>query len=261
MTNGGSKDRIGIVLIAVALALIALTATIAENLEGRAQKRAADDVGTTGVPGSRQWVVLIDVTDPLPGDQVQSLDKRFLRLDRSELRRGEYLSVWSLGNYPEGELRRCFSGRYPGRDANILFENPRFIEARCDSLFSSPLARAVIDVLASRPSPRTELLDAFRELTELAQLGGTSSPARLLLISDLAENTPELSLYGGAVVSDTVWSTSPLRDRLVDLRGVAVEVLEIPRPSDTFRLRAVRRRFWRGYFLACGASAVRFVRL
>lgn len=253
-----AKDRVGIALIAFSLLAVSATFLTLERLADRAQRMDRADRDPTVVGTSRATAILLDVSDPLSPEQAAGVDDRVRALEEFEIHRGELVSLCTVGRYVDTDVRRWFCARYPGRAANPVFETPRRIAARCDSLFSLPLERALKRALEPARSGRTALAASIRETAEFEEFVPVIPIRRLVVVSDLMENTNDLSFYRTDVRRELPPSPSWLREHRANLRGVVVEVLEVPRPGVSVAERSALRTFWREYFAACGASSVRF---
>jgi hypothetical protein len=206
----------------------------------------------------RSTVVLLDVTDPLSPEEVVQVAARLKALEEFELDRGELVTLYTIGRYQDTDVRRWFCARYPGRVANPLFQTPRRVAARCDSLFSRPLATALTAAFGPAPSNRSPVSAAIQEVAEFEEFGREIPFRRLILVSDLMENTGSFSFYRAPLEQGTAPTAAWQRDHRAHLRGCLIEVLEVSRTGVSVSGRSTLRGFWRQYFTACGASAVRF---
>jgi hypothetical protein len=134
------------------------------------------------------------------------------------------------------------------------------IATRTDSLFTQPLQHAVLTAAEGKPSLRSTILEAIREISEQPEMSDSLVRRHLVIVSDLQENVKGLSFYNG-VPAFTDYSRSKHFERTrAALRGTTVDVLYLPRGGTT-TLAPDLLLFWRQYFRACGASAVRACRL
>jgi hypothetical protein len=231
------------------------------RLEERSRRMDRADRDPTISGTARSTMILLDVTDPLRLDQETALGSRLQTLEEFELQRGELVGLWTVGKYEDADVRRWLCVRYPGREVNPLFETRRRLAARWDSLFSKPLRRALTAALQPARSNQSAVTASIKELCELEEFSPAISFRRLILVSDLLENTSEFSFYRAEFKPGKVLPPGWLRDHRADLRGAVVEVLEVPRPGVSVSERSALREFWRQYFTACGVSSIRFGRL
>ena len=258
MRDLSSQDRLGIALVAVAVLGVLATFVTLGQLADRAQRLDRADRDPTIRGTLRSTVVLLDVTDPLGSEQVTAVAKRIKALEEFELQRGELVTLCTVGRYEDTDVRRWFCTRYPGRAANPVFETPRRVAARCDSLFSRPLMKALTATFAPARSDRSAVTAAIQEVAEFEEFGRGIPFRRLILVSDLMENTGSLSFYRTPLNSGTGPASAWLEEHRAALRGASVEVLEVSRAGISVSERAALRAFWRQYFTACGATTVRF---
>jgi len=259
MTSLTARDRLGIRLLG-SCALVLLACGVIAAFVSRGN--VALDTQTFCPPGQvlpAQTTILVDLTDPLPEELRQGLEARIVQIARFELQSHEFVTLWVLG-HPQGMLRCVFARRYPGSDANPLFENPRQVTARCYSLFIAPLLEALRELPTSGASS-SPILAALGEVMETARLSECRGDRRLLLVSDLLVNTPEFSVYRDHFGTGDYQMWTPGQVPKLDLQGVQVEVLQVSRPGRSLRADAKLRGIWREYLDVCGAQAVRFGRL
>lgn len=252
------QDRLGIALIAFSFLGVLATFVTLGRLAERAQRMDHADRDPTVHGTLRSTVVLLDVTDPLSPEQAAGVAARLKQLEEFELQLGELVTLCTVGRYEDTDVRRWFHARYPGRVANPLFETPRRVAARCDSLFSGPLARALTAAFGPARSNRSAVTAAIQEIAQFDAFGRGIPFRRLILVSDLMENADDLSFYRTPLRSQAAPASAWLEDHRADLRGAAIEVLEVSRPGISVSERAALRGFWRQYFTACGASTVQF---
>ena len=135
--------------------------------------------------------LLIDKTDPWDEHTRQRLVAAILRI-KSGLAVHERLSIFVLdetGTYsPSPLFDMCNPGR--GDQANDLYQNPRRMQMKFNEQFAGPLD-ALMETL-QRPgvassSPIIEALHGLRS---------DNSQERLIIVSDMMQNSSNLSFYG-----------------------------------------------------------------
>ena len=106
--------------------------------------------------------MLLDVTDPPTADQAGALEDRLSQIIEKTLRPGDGLTVWVLGQSPEGPLYRVARMTLPPRDSNPLFQNPR----RTREHYDARVARPLHQILAERlPHGRAPLRRSLKRST------------------------------------------------------------------------------------------------
>lgn len=251
------QDRWGVLL----LILSALAVTGMAGLAARAEltKPRRDPVTGCPVAGARgHTLILVDRTDALTPDQQTHLQERVVRIE-AEIPRDQMLSVWVLSTTSEGALERVFCRCSPGRQVGWWSDNPRFAAVRADSLMARPLATAVRRLSTGQGAHRSGITAALSEVTGLAEFQNCAGPRRIVLVSDLHENSTEWSIYRGDA------GRTPLEAALTplppNLRGVPVEVVVIGRAGRGDQEGLLLRHLWKSFLAAAGASSVSFTRL
>jgi hypothetical protein len=210
-------------------------------------------------PGQGQLAAVVDVTDPLTEPQAVRLEDCLKRLAESQLRPGDVVTVWMLGQSAEGPLQRVLRLHVPPRNSNPLYQNPRETLERYELRFAHPLRLVLTtlpNVLPARWSPIIEAISALADLPELHGAG----TRRLVLASDLEQHSRLVSFLNHQPTFSAFRRTR-VGSELPRLRGVAVELLVIPRPGQDLRVETCREQFWSEYFRAAGASSVELERL
>lgn len=253
-----TPDRQGAMLIAACAVVLIFALGGAAIVES--WQRQAEDQLRRDSPCAGHVSVLLDLSDPPTLDQAAALGDRLLEVAETKLRPGDVVTVWTLGRSAEGPLHRALRLHCPSRRSNPLYQNARRMLERYDSLFTRPLHHLLVQLPASRPARWSPILESISALAELPELRG-NGPRRLLVVSDLQQHTAAIS-FCARQQSFATFRSSPLASQLrPDLRGVAVEVLLIPRARQELSVELARQRFWRSYFVTAGAQSVEFERL
>lgn len=255
------KDRLGAALIAVIL--LGMLGAAGFALRAHQAERAVDS--QTLCPIGQQPVavteVLIDLTDPFSSDQARAMRQMLRHLAQVELRRQELLSVWGVGDFEDGSLRRLFTRCNPGRESNWFYQDPVAIEARFDSLFGDTLARLAASLTLTQHASRSPLIESIQELSELPELCGQPGPRRIILISDMLQNSSRFSQYRRGSNYEAFRRSRVFSALRADLHGTTVEVVYLPRKRDAALQGPEHREFWRHYLRDCQAAQVAFTRL
>ena len=203
-------------------------------------------------------VVLVDATDSLNSSQRKAVIDEMKNLP-SSLDLHEQVSVFVLSeenlHLASPEIELC----YPGDEgsANPLIQNPRRIQRHFEEKFQKPMADT-IDLLAKTPPQRTSPIHEMLHAVALYRNFDSTKKRRLIVVSDLIQNTPPVySQYSeGTDFSD--WRNSAHGRDFPDfaLRDVEVKVLYLKRPEEHAKRVQSRAHvlFWEKYFSALGAS-------
>lgn len=200
--------------------------------------------------------VLVDATDSLSESQRKTVMDEINAL-RGRLALHEWVGIFVLNEdnltLPAPEIALCYPG--DGSTANRLIRNPDLIRRHFEKKFQRPLESA-IERLAQAPSRATSPIHEMIRAVALDRNFDSTKKRRLIVISDMLQNTPpEYSHYrDGADFS--AWRNSAHGKAFPEfsLLGVEVEILYLKRAND----RDVQNRghvsFWEDYFAELGAS-------
>jgi len=181
--------------------------------------------------------LLIDKTDPWTGQGRERLAALIRRI-KGGLAEHERFSIFVLdenGLYsPSPVFDMCNPGR--GDQANSLYENPRLVQQQFEKKFQAPLDSMLDELLRPGVAAETPLLET------VVGLRGEEDNARLMLVSDMMQNSESLSLYrkhGTDIINGKVndLCESPKNYK-------SVEVYYINRSQLTVSTRQEARNFW-----------------
>ncbi len=207
------------------------------------------DVDETPPPHT---VIIVDKTDSYSAQQTQLISDAILRAkDRLDL--GERITIAALddaGRYdPRGEISLCNPGR-PDQ-VNPLYTNPRLVQEKYESSFDVPLERALADLVQPRQAPSSPILEALARQAQTEAFARGVPRRRVLLVSDMLQNSDVFSVYGGGagVLPEDMPTPDDaaraLEERFGDtLRGVRLEVRLIPRGRWEDLQRGRLRAYW-----------------
>ena len=251
------RDLIGffnLIVVAGILGAISYAAFVLKPAEYDSQTLCL--VGT--VPPHR--VVVIDKTDLYSREQARSIADVILS-ERNYLAVGERLSLYELNE--SGQLRNTnrFSLCNPGagEQVNPLYRNPDRVQARYEALFAEPLDRALADLILPKNAPSSPIIEALARLSQDPAFDRTVPGRRIVLVSDMLQNSEIFSVYGRGrgELRDRVPSArvvaNAIRETYGDnLRGVEIEIRLIPRDRWEQEQRGDLRRYWDDVFDALG---------
>jgi hypothetical protein len=177
-------------------------------------------------------VLLIDVTDPMNPAQQQDFMNQLAGL-KNEIPRYGQLTVVKVDATSRQLLTPVIIRCNPGtaEDTNSATGNPEKLKRQWEQDFSLPLDAAFDQLTQASGSETSPIMESIQSvnLTALQKPGIRDKPRRLIVVSDLLQNTPETRFYG-ALPSPKEFLTSPafLRTR-TDLRGIQVELWMLQR--------------------------------
>ncbi|MEM7766257.1 MAG: hypothetical protein AAF253_02070 [Pseudomonadota bacterium] len=205
--------------------------------------------------------IIIDKTDEYTPRQAE-LIADVIRAAGRDLAVGERLTLFELdanGVFdPRGEFSLCNPGR--GSQVNPLFRNPKLIEERYAALFERPLEQELSDLVTPKEAPASPILEAIARLGQTEAFSTGVPERRLILISDMLQNSREFSAYGGAGEMPT---SMPLANEVSErvrarygsaLGGVNLEVRLIPRDRYVDIQRGGLKAYWEDIFADLGVA-------
>ena len=202
-------------------------------------------------------VLLVDKTDPLSFNQKQALIRLFEDLVDRRIEPGEMVSVFVLGeDYREGAkplVEICNPGS--GKGKSELTANIAKLNAQFRTRFREPLIKQADALVATEPAKNSPIL----EMLQLVSLNAfrkhaVNGPRKLILVSDLLHNSPQLSMYRGIPAYDAYASSDYARRMQTDFKGVDVEIHELLH-TPKLQTRALIE-FWEAYFTRSGVKVV-----
>jgi hypothetical protein len=255
------KDRLGLVLILALIGCLGAVGGFAAHLHNAENAFDPITLCPNGRDPSAVTEVLLDLTDPLSADQSRALRVRLRHLAQIELRKHELLTIWGVGEFEDGSLRRLFSRCNPGRESNWLYQDPARVEARFDSLFGDSLSRLAKSLVLNGHSPSSPILESIQEISELPEFDDSRAPRRIIVVSDMLQNTGRFSNYRAGSSYAALRKAPAFRALHADLRDTPIEIVYLPRRRDAALQGPEHRGFWRQYLMGCGAQRVEFSRL
>jgi hypothetical protein len=258
--NRSSRQRrhnaIGVALLCfVALAVIAL-GTFVYWLNSN--KRILDTATMCPQEGpSSVSVVLLDTTDILTPVQRADVIKHLDDLKDSIPRFGQ-LELFAVA--PGGDrlidatMNLCNPGR--GNESSWIYGNPHQAERRWQQRFSQKTDSELDALLRPHPAQTSPILESIQQVALEAFAGDKLAdvPKQLIIVSDLLQNTAQISQYECIELFDRFREDPYYFKVRCDLRGVAVRILLLNRPQNGAGRRTQLIKFWKQYFADAGAT-------
>lgn len=253
------RDLLGVFNLIIVAGVIAAVSYFAINL--RPAEYDADTLCIAGViPPHR--VVIIDKTDRYSAQQAAAIE-RIILTERDNMAIGERLSLFELdasGRLADtNEFSLCNPGS--GDQVNPLYRNPERIQARYESLFDAPLQRALADLVVPKDAPQSPILEALAALTQNETMGQTVPGRRIVLVSDMLQNSEIFTVYGrsrGALMDrlpPAEQTVQAIRDQYgFALAGVTMEIHLIERPGWETEQNGPLRAYWTQVFNQLGVA-------
>jgi hypothetical protein len=242
---------------AVVILVLAVLAIVGVGVALYLSRTPKLDVATGCPAGQRvppeHTVVLIDQTDPLTPRQIDYA-KSVILAEYDRLKPEGKLTISSI-RADVGEADHDFSRcRVPrGADVSDVTANPDMIEAQ----FRHTVGDALNDYLNSLrhvpTAPRSPIIETVDAALDAPDFGPTVKDRRLAIISDMAQNSQEVSQYKGP--GSGLDPSPDVRDELSrDMHGVAVRIHYVRRPALAAMQTPEQRAFWTDWFRRQGAQ-------
>ncbi len=220
---------------------------------GLLQPKSIDQNGcrTDGVVVQHR-IVLIDQSDPFTVQDVEWV-QRLLKEESRNLDRYGAFTVLGLRSDNPYEPVEVFSMCSPGAMSNGWTDNPKMIAGRFDKLFAIPLQDAVVELLAETSQPSSPLIEALIGISDRADFSEQVAKRRIIMISDLIQNSENLSHYNSGLAFETVEQTRFASEK-PKLEGIDILVRIVPRRSyDLPKAKLIE--FWRTMFEVTNAES------
>lgn len=203
------------------------------------------------------YVLLVDKTDPLTFTQKQAFSVILSELVEKRVPEGFLLSVFVLGeDFKENAapiVELCNPGNGSGKSE--LTSNLKRLRKQYEERFVGPLLKQSDALLATQSAK-------YSPIFEMMQLVGINAfrkhdvkgERRLIVMSDMLQNTPQFSMYKGAVDFGGFAESNYGKKTQLELRDVEVELHYL---MNSPQLQTKRNlKFWEDYFSKAGARIV-----
>lgn len=261
ISRAGARQRnkhiaLGVAALSAVIAVVGLVVYFIITREGPPDK-------TTLCPakGPKGHVILlVDKTDPLNFTQSASFRTLLEGLAERGIEPGYLLSVFALGeDYRETAkpvFEKCNPGKGEGKSE--LTDTISKLQKQFRTEFLDPMLDLADILQGSQPAKASPVF----EMIQLVSINGfrkraVDGPRRLIIVSDMLQNTPQFSMYRGIGEFSAFQGSDYGKRMQADLKGVAVElhyVMNTPQLQNRRHLK-----FWEDYFSGAGAriAAVR----
>ncbi len=147
-------------------------------------------------------VILIDHSEPVPQQTINEIVSRAWNFIDQQVQEGELISIFTLTQLSKQKLVPSFSACKPKKEGNMLYEDANKIRIRFKESFEKPLKKELSrEITGSDESP---LAQALIDLSLSEQYFRSPVLTRLLIFSDLLENTPKFSMYKNCNTSTNI---------------------------------------------------------
>lgn len=180
--------------------------------------------------------MIFDVTDPVPQPTMDDLKNKF-RQAVIQVEPGGYLWVGTFSATP-GDLTSMFGHCNPGDGSTVddLTGNSRRRQLKWEKMFEKPLQELPGKLPKDGQADQSPIMAAIQKIkTNVFDNGEFDKvPKRLIVVSDMMENTPDYSQYRSGTDWDPYKKSRAYSRYRTDLLGAEVHVLYLNRPERKF---------------------------
>ena len=241
------------------IGLLALAALIALFVRGQRGSRAFDAANCPEDGDyAAQIAILVDPSDTLTNVQEGSGAPRVLETIENGAPATAEIRIYTVGQAGRGNTRAVFRVCKPVHpdDVGSFTGNPALAERRYEEDFRAPLEQALTSLLSVEGDSISPIVEGIQVAAVSAfQPRDADIPRQLLIVSDMIQNSRDLSFYRDPVEFGPLSRSPDYGTLRVDLSGVEVSVFLLARRGGAGRIQGgTLRGFWEDYFLDQGAS-------
>jgi hypothetical protein len=237
--------------IVVLLALIGVGAYI--YLNEKSDRAELDENFCPKVGPSSVTTVLVDRTDGINEVQAEALKALMLNWAGTTPVNGAFRVYEVAGGtgLPKPVLAVCNPGSWD--DANKLVNNEKITKERYEAKFRAPIGTLLAGMLTDKEADTSPIMEAVQAMS-VREFEPLKDGARrqLIIVSDLMQHTPDLSLYKPAPEIGAFRRTAYGRKIESDLHGVETRVYLLTSSSSKQTGEVVQ--FWLDWLMFQGAD-------
>jgi hypothetical protein len=213
---------------------------------------------TTGCPADHYdsvTAVLVDLTDPVTPTQAEALKNELTKV-RNGIPKYGRLDIYPLESTAKSVIRPLFAGCSPGsgRDVdNGLYGNRELADRLWQKEFASKVDGVLgrlLDMPEAENSPIFEAIQSVAVTSFGTPIAENAREKTLVVISDMIQHTPELSMYQGAPSFNQFKMIQYYLRVKPFLKGANVDVDLIVRETRRDVQKPVLYKFWVDFFAA-----------
>ena len=161
-------------------------------------------------PEAADHILIIDKTDKWNNAQSARLHNLIIGM-RDQLGINERLSIFVFQSVVQQGFPPVFSLCNPGRGSDTTFwiSNPRRWEKRFQESFGKPLDDIITELTTASASQLSPILEVLVDLTNREELSSGEVPRRIVLVSDMLQNSDAYTFFPKPVVIPNSSPASP----------------------------------------------------
>lgn len=199
-------------------------------------------------------IMMVDRTDALTKESI-SLFRLEVSLAKDRLEVGERFSIFPVEANGAHIPKPIFSVCRPsqGSDEHWFTGKPKTAQQHFDEHFEKPLDDAIAELAQPAETRRTALFESIRNIYLLPSFSPAIERRRLILLSDLLANTPELSFYKTQPDYQIFLKSEYAQQVYTNLSGVKVKIVQLPNRKAAVHQTPELLTFWHSWFDGTGA--------
>lgn len=207
-------------------------------------------------------VILVDATDQISDLQRTAVLNRLERISR-QMTANERLEIFELSS-GQVHLKSTFSKCRPttAEETDSLTGNKRLAAQRFDKEFKPAVAKTLEELMSKPVGGQSPIMEGV-QAASVSALQATDlpddAPRRLVVVSDMLQNGPAGSHYGGVPDFSAYSKTPQYAKARSDLAGVEVILLYLRRDNAAQVQNLNHVDFWSRWFTSQGAEDFRAV--
>ena len=196
MASLSKKDKTGVLIIAVCLFIIFGIAVITYIVNSNKVELDKNTLCPTKELPRGHTVILVDRTDPLAQNQTKWLSGLVKKIKVS-LSVHEKLSIIPItkesGKFINPIFMLCSLRQ--GDNANSFYENPRRLRMKFDLHFGQPLDKVLDNLRKGEIYDESPIMETIQRLTEDKSFSSIAENKKIIIISDMLQNTRPINHY------------------------------------------------------------------
>lgn len=208
-------------------------------------------------------ILLIDGTDSFSPIQHADIERNLQALANS-LDVGERLTIFAPTEMTETAfLKPIFEKCNPGTDAEVsgLTQNPKQIQLRYEKGFRDRLIETLQGGLSTTEKSISPIMAMIQAAAITGYPVGAGFPKRLVIVSDMLENTADYSQYTQSLDFETVKKRPFFAHLSTNLDGAEVEILYVTRAGAEGLQTRRHALYWEEYFRFLNGDLVRVTKV
>jgi hypothetical protein len=249
-----SKTIVCLLLGVVALAIFAIGGYLFISTKG--PELSEDGCPVDPKQSPEHLVVLIDLTTPFNEGQRQNLEGFSQKLF-DEIDRYSRVSLYRLNDGSLTQTDKVIEVCSPGnpKNASEWTQNLRNVQKRFTTNFKNKVIEE-LDLMKEKTQAGTssEILASIRALSQIEFIKPKALETRLIIISDLIENSSTLNMYEAKKIPELsdFWKQTGGKDLVSRLNGIQVTFLYVDN-SPRIQSQLEFKRFWVKYAIENGS--------